>query len=72
MLGDCTYCGDPLTNQLASVSCGHCGKGFHVACAREEDELSVTANSRLFRSTTYTVDCPNCGDSWSVGFDPRE
>ena len=72
VLGDCTYCGDPLTNELESVSCDHCGDGFHIQCARDEGELSIDAESHLFRSTTYKIQCPNCDDAWSVGFDPRE
>jgi predicted RNA-binding Zn-ribbon protein involved in translation (DUF1610 family) len=72
VLGDCTYCGDPLTNELASVSCDHCGEGFHVECARDEGEFSVTKNSGLLRSTSYEVHCPNCEEDWSMGFDPRD
>ena len=71
MLGDCDYCGDPLTNELQSVTCEHCGGGFHVQCARDAGELSVEVESRVLRSNTYRIDCPFCELSWSAGFDPR-
>jgi len=71
VLGDCSYCSDPLTNELESVSCDHCGEGFHAKCARDAGELSVTVESHLFRSNTYRIGCPNCELSWSIGFDPR-
>ncbi|MBX0322068.1 hypothetical protein EGH21_03380 [Halomicroarcula sp. F13] len=72
MLTDCPYCGDPLTNELQSVTCDHCGEGFHVPCARDAGEFAVEEESHFLRSNTYRIDCPNCGDSWSTGFDPRE
>jgi len=71
VLGDCDYCGEPLTNELQSVSCKHCGEGFHVQCARDQDELSVTVESSLFSSDSYRIECPFCDLSWSAGFDPR-
>ena len=72
MLGDCTYCGDPLTNELQSVSCDHCGEGYHVECAEAADELFVHVESHLFRSDTYRLECPSCEEYWSISFDPRE
>jgi len=72
VLGDCIYCGELLTNELQSVACDHCGEGFHIECARERDEFVVDVESHLFSSNSYKINCPNCGDSWSVGFDPRE
>ncbi|MBX0286313.1 hypothetical protein [Haloarcula salinisoli] len=71
MLGDCDYCGDPLTNELQSVTCDHCGEGFHVECAREAGELSVTVESKLLGSDNYRIECPFCDLSWSAGYDPR-
>ena len=72
MLGDCPYCGDRLTSELRSVTCDSCGDGFHGQCASDAGELSVEVNSGLSGSTDYTVDCPDCEDSSSIGFDPRE
>ena len=72
VLGDCTYCGEPLTNEMQSVSCDHCGEGYHVACARNADELFVHVESHLFRSNSYRLECPSCEEYWSIGFDPRE
>jgi len=72
VLGNCPYCGDLLTSELRSVMCDHCGDGFHIQCASDADEFSVEVNSSLFGSTSYTIDCPNCADSFTIGFDPRE
>jgi len=71
VLGDCPYCDEPLTTERQSVTCDHCGDGFHVACAESARELTVEERSHLLRSNTYAVDCPQCGGTWEVGFDPR-
>nr|WP_135301925.1 RING finger protein [Halomicroarcula amylolytica] len=72
MLGDCIYCSDRLTSELQSVTCDHCGTGFHVACARDAGELSVEEKAHFLRSNTYHVECPDCGERWNAGFDLRE
>jgi len=71
VLGNCGYCGDLLTNELEAVTCDHCGEGFHVECARDAGELSVTVESNLLSSNSYRIECPNCDLSWSAGYDPR-
>ena len=38
----------------------------------EADELHVEVNSRLLRSDTYEIECPNCSFQWEIGFDPSD
>jgi uncharacterized Zn-finger protein len=71
VLGDCPYCNERLTNAKKSVTCDHCGEGFHIECARDIEGFEVTVESHLLRSDTYSITCPNCERDWEVGFDPR-
>jgi len=71
-LRECRYCGNKLATGGRSVSCGACDTGFHTACADRADELHVEVHSRLLRSDTYEIECPNCGFQWEIGFDPSD
>jgi len=44
---------------------------FHVECAHDADELSVTAESKLFGADNHCIECPCCERNWSAGYDPR-
>jgi exosome complex RNA-binding protein Csl4 len=72
LLANCRYCGEKLAAGGSSLSCDECEGGFHVACADRADDLDIAVNSRLLRSDTYEITCPECGNVWSVSFDPRE
>jgi len=72
VLGDCIYCDERLANEKKSVTCEHCGDGYHVPCAQAADGFDVTEESHLLRSSTYEITCPRCGETWSVGFDPLD
>ncbi|MFB6188277.1 MAG: RING finger protein [Halapricum sp.] len=71
-LNECRYCGKKLATGGRVVSCEACETGFHVECAKRADELMVDVTSRLLRSDTYEIECPDCGARWNLGFDPSD
>jgi hypothetical protein len=68
----CAYCGEKLASGGRSVTCDGCETGFHIVCAERADELAVETNSRLLRSDVHEITCPDCGESWTLSFDPFE
>ncbi|MCU4719100.1 C1 domain-containing protein [Halapricum hydrolyticum] len=71
-LESCRYCGEKLALGGRSLSCDECETGFHLDCADRADELTIDVNSRLLRSDTYEIECPECGHRWALGFEPDE
>ena len=66
----CEFCGNKLATGGRSVTCDECDIGFHLSCADSAGELAIETNSRLLRSDTHTISCPNCAHAWDLSFDP--
>ena len=71
-LESCRYCGDKLAIGGRSVGCNECETGFHLDCADQAGDLVIDVNSRLLRSDTYGIECPECGHGWKLSFEPDE